>query len=98
MAESEKSFDEIEKMKGDDPRNIEKSEHELAGSGKIGRIYNMNQPAYEYYAGLMQQYQQLLQRSKEQHYERLASFLSANSIDGNSTIIEDNSQKTNKKA
>ena len=43
----------------------------------------------------MQQYQQLLQRSKEQHYERLASFLSANSIDGASTIIEDNNQKTN---
>lgn len=56
MEESDqKSFDEIEKMKGDDdPRNIEKkSEHELAGSGKIGRIYNMNQPAYEYYAGLI---------------------------------------------
>ncbi|KAL0017527.1 hypothetical protein SO802_004596 [Lithocarpus litseifolius] len=96
MAESEKSFDEIEKMKGHDPRNIEKkSEHELAGSGKIGRIYNMNQPASEYYAALMQQYQQLLQHSKEQHYERLASFLSANSIDGTSTIIEDNNQKTN---
>ena len=43
----------------------------------------------------MQQYQQLLQRSKEQHYERLASFLSANSIDGASTVIEDNNQKTN---
>ena len=43
----------------------------------------------------MQQYQQLLQRSKEQHYERLASFLSANSIDGTSTIIDDNNQKTN---
>ena len=98
MAESEKSFNEIGKMKGDDdPRNTEKkSEHELAGSGnKIGRIYNMNQPAYEYYAGLMQQYQQLLQRSKEQYYERLASFLSANSIDGTSTIIDDNNQKTN---
>ena len=35
MAESEKSFNEIGKMKGDDdPRNTEKkSEHELAGSG-----------------------------------------------------------------